>query len=209
MLERKNDLPEANGGQAGRVLVDEVPVVHEGRAVREGEALLVERVALVAPAAVLGIPQLLHVCHGLARGRLAPRRVGRRRYDAAEGQEAGNLLLARLHHRHVERLRLAGRVGPRQLARQTALGRVKVGEEEARDDARGPHEEVAQDGGEQEREGVADRREVAHKRLGDGEAADPQLRARELEGLVEALGRDAPAGVVAGQDHLLVGPHAE
>mmetsp|Transcript_42774 Transcript_42774/g.139430 ORF Transcript_42774/g.139430 Transcript_42774/m.139430 type:complete len:429 (-) Transcript_42774:447-1733(-) len=146
MLERKNDLPEADGGQAGRVLVDEVPVVHEGRAVREGEALLVERVALVAPAAVLGIPQLLHVRHGLARGRLAPRRVGRRRCDAAEGQEAGNLLLARLHHRHVERLRLAGRVGPRQLARQTALGRVKVGEEEARDDARGPHEEVAQDG---------------------------------------------------------------
>jgi len=113
VVERKDDLPVADRAQVRRGLAVKVPVVHEGGAVREGEPLLPQRVVPVAPVVVLAVKELRHVRDSLAGGRLAPRRVGRRERDAAEGEEAGELLLARLRHRHVEWLAVAGRVGPR------------------------------------------------------------------------------------------------
>ena len=218
VVERKDDLPVADRAQVRRGLAVKVPVVHEEGAVREGEPLLPQRVVPVAPVVVLAVKELRHVRDRLAGGRLAPRRVGRRERDAAEGEEAGELLLARLRHRHVERLAVAGRVGPRKHARQAALGRVKAGEEEACDQVREKHGEVDEHSGDEDGEHEGEQRVVSDGDVGHGEAQglrgagaskERQLSDTHDKGLVHALAREAPADEVALRSHLGVGPEIE
>ena len=206
VVERKDDLSIPDGAQVRRRLAVKVPRVHEWRAVREGEALLLERVVPVAPVVVLAVEELGHVRDRLTSGRLAPSCIRRRQRDATEGEELGELLLARLGHRHVERRAIARRVGPRQHRRKAALARVKVGEEHARDSVGDSHGHIGHDAGHGHREQESQDREVTDHHV--RRPAEGDLRRRHSEHCPHALCVYAPV-VVASRSGLGSGPEAE